>query len=373
MADSTSQTKENITGYVTAEQRPFDQLACTDVDLLVFSAITYFEFERFPRYGGSKATPLSDLAKYGKARSYVEHDCNPRGMLDLLLAVVASNRFGDVELDSFRCILDDTRPVQFGAATYWLDDAHTQGVIAFRGTDTSLAGWYEDLLMMSEPAIEGEKEALRYVEETVASHPRARFIVCGHSKGGTCAQYACLFASAETARAIDRGVSFDGPALTHATSRACPDFRAYDEDVEKRLAACPMPFKRYLFQAQVGRMLETRPASAFTCVANIDPKLTHNVCSQQVKDGAFVPWTPTAQEEHAGGAFTRLAQQLTRSQRRFAADFVKAACADADIVPDLGSEGSAKTASALKARYRAGSFSERRQARKLLTAYLKAQ
>lgn len=60
-------------------------------------------------------------------------------------------------------MLDTEEEKQFAAITFWLDDGNA--VIAFRGTDQTLAGWREDFNMSFCESIPAQKEAVKYVEE----------------------------------------------------------------------------------------------------------------------------------------------------------------------------------------------------------------
>lgn len=106
-------------------------------------------------------------------------------------------------------ITDAATGVQFAAVTVELADGTSY--VAFRGTDTSIAGWKEDF-SMSYQAMPSQLLAARYLSEAVA-HATGQLRVGGHSKGGNLALYAAAALDDTELERICAVYSNDGPGL----------------------------------------------------------------------------------------------------------------------------------------------------------------
>lgn len=325
---------QNITGYVQQETRSFDQLPLSDADLAVFTAVLYGEFERYPEFSPETVMTLGDLSALGDLRLLVEHDYNPKGMLPFFEALVVSPRFAPVILRQFQCVVDQERCIQFAAVVF--DISQDESVIAFRGTDAKHVGWREDFRMPGQEAMPSQVESLRYLEESCRRDPERRFALCGHSKGGACAEYAAIFANEQIADRILRVVSFDSPSLLRASGDACPQLRDFEQEVCQRYAAFSAPMTRYVFRGMVGLMLEEGDLSRFPFVDCVDSKLPHNMCSARIENGALALREPNAKNLKGWSLAARVIGKLNQNQRLFLADFVVDAFERAGVVLDFG-------------------------------------
>lgn len=340
--------RENLTAYLKSERRSFGELPLSDADLLAFSALLYAEFERFGEFPAS--VRIGDLLEHGTLHEYMEHDCNPIGMMALLEALVASPRFGDVRLERFECIVDESCIIQFGAACFALSGE--EAVVAFRGTDSKLVGWHEDFAALYLEMMPGQVEALRYARAAAEAYPEAKLVVCGHSKGGTEAESVALFADDALASRIDRAVSFDGPALFKNGGSAAPDLEAFDLVLLERYGALTTPVTRYIFPSKIGLMMERRDPGVFPYTATVNPALGHNVCSVKVVDGQLASAEPDDKSIRGALVLTRLVAGFTAEERQVVVEEVIAACRNAGVTIDLSERGIARLTKLLKAHYR---------------------
>lgn len=315
----------NLAHYLQEERRPFDESPLTDVDLMAFAALMYAEFERFPRFADEKAsTPIRSLPDFGTPWEYVEHDCYPKGLLPLVEGMISNPRFCDVPLERFRCIVDEGRGLQFGAGCFPLPDGRV--IVVFRGTDTKLLGWQENVEFIWRAEGPGHIEALRYFEEAACAYPDAHFVLCGHSKGGGLADHSAVYAPNELLPRIDRVVSFDGPPTFRLGEIRCPEFGNLDELLLTRYDQLPFPVQRYIFPSKVGLMLERRNPAIFTFTRTTGGKGTHNISSVLIEDGQIATRTPSAKEMHYGMILSRWVQLSNLKQRRFMGDFIIDTC-----------------------------------------------
>jgi len=100
--------------------------------------------------------------------------------------------------------------MQFAAITFLLPD--NTGVIAFRGTDTSLIGWKEDLNMSFISGIPSQIKAAEYSADIMDKY-RISFRLVGHSKGGNLAVWASAHLSKTQKKRVLAVYSNDGPGF----------------------------------------------------------------------------------------------------------------------------------------------------------------
>lgn len=104
-------------------------------------------------------------------------------------------------------------PLQFCAATFRLTDKTI--AISYRGTDSSMIGWNEDMTMNYTPEVYGQNVAANYLNTIANKYPNDRIYLMGHSKGGNFAQYALSAVRPEVQKRIIKALSFDGPGFYH--------------------------------------------------------------------------------------------------------------------------------------------------------------
>ena len=119
---------------------------------------------------------------------------------------------GNVEILNWTNRLEkDPYPLQFTAATFRLN-ANTI-LIVYRGTDSSIIGWNEDMTMNYMPKIYGQDVAADYLREMAEEFPNDKIYLTGHSKGGNYAEYALSVVEPELQDRIIKAISFDGPGF----------------------------------------------------------------------------------------------------------------------------------------------------------------
>ena len=130
-------------------------------------------------------------------------------------------RFADIHLSRFEENTDYVIGRQFAALTFAFRNPGPKKVIAFRGTDNSVAGWKEDFKLAYMQQIPAQKSALKYLRRTIGIFS-SRFIVCGHSKGGNLALYAGVHLNGLRQLKLKRIINFDGPGFDFSIVRQDP-------------------------------------------------------------------------------------------------------------------------------------------------------
>ena len=107
----------------------------------------------------------------------------------VLQAMATGRRFAGARMGDFLQVMAPARHEQFAAMRLSLDDGTI--FVAYRGTDASLDGWREDLMLSCE-VVAAQRDALAYLRR-VAGCTEGRLRVGGHSKGGNLAAFAVAF------------------------------------------------------------------------------------------------------------------------------------------------------------------------------------
>ena len=134
-------------------------------------------------------------------------------ILPVLRKLADTERFGEVALSGFVRILEPSSTEQFSALTLLLPDR--TAYVSFRGTDDTLIGWKENLMMSVSDAVPAQRDAAAYLNEAARRFP-GPLIVGGHSKGGNLAVYAAAMADPSVQRRIRAVYNNDGPGFTEA-------------------------------------------------------------------------------------------------------------------------------------------------------------
>lgn len=186
---------ENIFSYLKwYSDFDFQEKPFTDVDNLIFSYLSYAHYD-----SSSEDKSIRECLIQ-----------NPDHISRFYEAAKRSKRYGNVTVsfiaDEYSEIND--RSTQFYALCYtYLPHKH---YVAFRGTDASLAGWKEDL-MMGYQLTPAQKNAAIYLEYVLM--PGESYYVGGHSKGGNLALFACCNLSDDKRQLVDHIYINDGPGL----------------------------------------------------------------------------------------------------------------------------------------------------------------
>ncbi len=132
-------------------------------------------------------------------------------IVPMLLKLPETERFRDILLSGFVNRINEITSEQFSALTLVLPDGTFY--VTFRGTDDTLLGWKENMLMSVSKTIPAQEDALDYLIRA-ASSCKGSLIVGGHSKGGNLAVYASAKAPLEVQDRIRKVYNFDGPGFS---------------------------------------------------------------------------------------------------------------------------------------------------------------
>ena len=218
---------DNITDYVRwVGASDFEGRAFSRVDNIVLSQLSYLDLKDIPELSEKDGTmtlkdAVNSLMSLGLPIRKMAPDDSIR-FTNLVKACAASKRFGSLYITSFTDIFDEEDSIQFSATTYSPDPKGGWAFVAFRGTDSTIAGWKEDF-MMSFMLTSSQKLAEKYVRNSLKTFDT--IMVGGHSKGGNLAIYSAAVLPDELFDRIEHIYTNDGPGF-------CPE--VLKEDLVQR-------------------------------------------------------------------------------------------------------------------------------------------
>ena len=128
----------------------------------------------------------------------------------LMDSMLQGARFAEARLCAYEAVTDKDAAAQFAAVTVLLPDG--TACAAFRGTDGTVVGWKEDLILSYRSDTPGQLRAVDYLTRLALLTDRP-LRVCGHSKGGNLAVYAASFVPAGVQERLITVRSHDGPGF----------------------------------------------------------------------------------------------------------------------------------------------------------------
>lgn len=264
----------NIIDYLGSEFDSFDERPLGDVDSLVLACLSYYRLPDEARAARTKrGVPLYKVfcAEWFDAMAAGLWD--PKGLIQLLTAAVASPRLRGARLCSYVSETDDAEEKQFAACTLRFPSG--DAYVSFRGTDNSLVGWKEDFNMAFETDVPSQRAAVAYLER-VARGVTGKLYVGGHSKGGNLAVYSAMNCSEQVYARIEKVFSHDGPGFT-AEAMASGDFAARVGKVSKTVPESSV----------IGMMFEQQEEYSVVC-STARGALQHDPFSWVVEGADFV-------------------------------------------------------------------------------------
>lgn len=255
----------------------FDEVKINKLDVLIFAHLAYSFFDNLVPVNFKKSKPLSRFAAdFINAPDYSTRTASTflknKRTAELTEATAKTKRFGNVKLTGFRNIYSQSNTEQFAAITYIAGDT---AIVAFRGTDDSIAGWHEDFNIGWQNPIAAQKDALDYLNEFGAVFD-GKIILAGHSKGGNLAIYAGVNCSARIQKKVEAIYNFDGPGFSESFYGSAKWAR-----VKKRV------YSVYPYFSIVG-MLFHHPDNFEIVESDSFAVMEHNALSWQVLGSGFV-------------------------------------------------------------------------------------
>ena len=185
----------------------FSTVPFQDVDAVILCLLAYCDFA--PLFERSDEACLRDsLRLIDAGEVHIQRIGETEPFIRILEAAARSRRFGALRMTDYVDMMFPEEPTQFSALPYHSDAGWS--FIAYRGTDSSLAGWKEDF-MISFRRTEAQELARQYAENRI--DPNHDWYLGGHSKGGNLALYAVCMLSERIQTCTRRIYLLDGPGF----------------------------------------------------------------------------------------------------------------------------------------------------------------
>lgn len=213
----------NITDYVRwYKDIGFDAKPFSRTDNVVLCQLSYIDFKQIlgndytagtNEFGESTVLTLSEcITKFKTAGIPIQKQApdDSYRFHALVRACVASKRFGSLKITRFVDEYSGDSSVQFCTTTFTGVDGDDASYVAFRGTDSTIAGWKEDFMFSF---------TLTVAQTMAAEHIRSEVDRCGkiltggHSKGGHLAMYGTAMLDDERFEKVERVYTNDGPGF----------------------------------------------------------------------------------------------------------------------------------------------------------------
>ena len=186
--------------------------AFCEVDNVILSLISYVDLEGILKEGERIALTLA-CRRYFQMHTYEEVQARNSFLKKtpfLMEKAASTARFGGIALHDYINHIDYEAAEQMSAVTFDLPDGTSY--VAFRGTDSSLAGWKEDFAFAYLSKTRGQQDAVEYLKK-IADQSEKLLRVGGHSKGGNLAVYAAAFCGDAVQKRILEVDTNDGPGF----------------------------------------------------------------------------------------------------------------------------------------------------------------
>ena len=197
---------KNIIDYLNYyKDYTFEEINFNQIDALVFSILAYLPIKKINNGNRLKDIILEEV--HTRNKYYI-----PYRDLEVMDLIKNSIRYKDIKLYNYERIDDDN--IQFGVLTFrWKNNAFTDNVfIAFEGTDDSMIGWKENLLLACDYPSKTHIKAVDYLNKTLKITDKNIYLG-GHSKGGNIAMASSMLCNLKLFKKIKKIYNFDGPGF----------------------------------------------------------------------------------------------------------------------------------------------------------------
>lgn len=205
----------------------FEEVAFNDVDNIVFSALSYVDFEEI--VSPNRFFPIT--VSMAGDKYFNKHTGDERNILSIREAIKMlrymkdTRRYGNLRLYNY--IYEESDDEQFSALTIEINPKLV--FVSYEGTDHLVSGWKEDFMMSYMFPVASQKRAVDYLNKHFFFRNK-KIILGGHSKGGNLAMVAAMYANFLVKDKIVSIYNNDGPGLLEEQFNS-----KYYKSIEERL------------------------------------------------------------------------------------------------------------------------------------------
>ena len=285
----------------------FEEEGINELDGAIFSMLSYINFEGTAaerNRDGISLRELSDRFFSSEFRYSIRNENWDiwQSSIRMLETAARYKRYAGIKVKGYVSLLDEVAATQFSAIIFSLTPS--LHFIAFRGTDTSIAGWRDNFLMTCENQTTTQMLALEYMERWGPRLP-GTIHTGGHSKGANIAIFAAAKVNPEIQDRIEGIWNYEGPGFSR------------NPDMLERITAIDERIRTYIPETSlVGVVM--RSFSSYTAVKSENKLfLQHDIFSWYVNGKEFETVEETSRTSRIfDSAMNETIENLTDTQFR---------------------------------------------------------
>ncbi len=181
----------------------FEEVGFNQMDAMLFACLVYLPIKSF-----SENKSYKDFVSY----AYTFYKDDYSGVMKpssfaLLNKIKTSKRYENIIISNFKNIRNND--TQFGAMSVRFND---NLLIAFKGSDSSLISWIENLRLNYQYPTYTQNKGIKYAKDNILDSDKNVYLV-GHSKGGNLAMCAGMEIPSGLRDKVKVIYNFDGPGF----------------------------------------------------------------------------------------------------------------------------------------------------------------
>lgn len=181
----------------------FEEVGFNQMDAMLFACLVYLPIKSF-----SENKSYKDFVSY----AYTFYKDDYSGVMKpssfaLLNKIKTSKRYENIIISNFESVRNND--TQFGAMSVRFND---NLLIAFKGSDSSLISWIENLRLNYQYPTYTQSKGIKYAKDNILDSDKNVYLV-GHSKGGNLAMCAGMEIPSGLRDKVKVIYNFDGPGF----------------------------------------------------------------------------------------------------------------------------------------------------------------
>ncbi len=181
----------------------FEEVGFNQMDAMLFACLVYLPIKSF-----SENKSYKDFVSY----AYTFYKDDYSGVMKpssfaLLNKIKTSKRYENIIISDFKNVRNND--TQFGAMSVRFND---NLLIAFKGSDSSLISWIENLRLNYQYPTYTQSKGIKYAKDNILNSDKNVYLV-GHSKGGNLAMCAGMEIPSGLRDKVKVIYNFDGPGF----------------------------------------------------------------------------------------------------------------------------------------------------------------
>ncbi len=181
----------------------FEEVGFNQMDAMLFACLVYLPIKSF-----SENKSYKDFVSY----AYTFYKDDYSGVMKpssfaLLNKIKTSKRYENIIISNFKNVRNND--TQFGAMSVRFND---NLLIAFKGSDSSLISWIENLRLNYQYPTYTQNKGIKYAKDNILDSDKNVYLV-GHSKGGNLAMCAGMEIPSGLRDKVKVIYNFDGPGF----------------------------------------------------------------------------------------------------------------------------------------------------------------